>query len=77
MQRCEDRRAWGRHVPPLILSNLQESWSKVSHAVACSVQAELGQMTATVYYDANSVALDSKLLILQNTFAYRIQHESH
>ena len=44
--------------------------------VACSVQAELGQMTATVYYDANSVALDSKLLILQNTFIYRVQHES-
>ena len=36
--------------------------------VACSVQAELGQMTATVYYNVNSVALDSKLLILQNTF---------
>ena len=45
--------------------------------VACSVQAELGQMTVTVYYDANSVALDSKLLILQNTFTYRIEHESH
>ena len=45
--------------------------------MACSIQAELGQMTATVYYDVNSVALDSKLLILQNTFTYRIQHESH
>ena len=45
--------------------------------VTLSVQAELGQMTATVYYDVNSVALDSKLLILQNTFTYRIQHESH
>ena len=49
----------------------------LKESVACSVQAELGQMTATVYYDANSLALDSKLLILQNTFTYRIQHESH
>ena len=45
--------------------------------VACSVQAELGQMATTDYYDANSMALDSKLPILQNTFTYRIQHESH
>ena len=52
-------------------------WAENYRCVACSVQAELGQMTATVYYDVNSVALDTKLLILQNTFTYRIQHESH
>ena len=50
---------------------------KLYFYVACSVQAELGQKTATVYYDVNSLALDSKLLILQNKFTYRIQHESH
>ena len=46
--------------------------------VACPVQAELGQMTTTVYYDANSVALDSRLVILQihSHIEFNISHTS-
>ena len=33
-------------------------------SVVCAVQAELGQMTATIYYNVISVALDSGLTIL-------------